>query len=58
MKQIGVASFPICLINNFLDNASEMFGKWGMSTHMDEKEHLCSGLVPKPEGGDALKKEK
>jgi len=37
-----------------------MFSKWGMSTHMDEKEHLFknSGLALKPEDRDAVKKEK
>ena len=37
-----------------------MFSKWGMTTHMDEKEHLFerSGLVSKPGDSNALKKEK
>jgi hypothetical protein len=45
---------------NLLDNASVMFGKWGMSTQMDEKGHLfkSSGLDPKPEDNDVVKKEK
>jgi hypothetical protein len=39
---------------------SEMFSKWGMTRHMDEKKHLFegSGPAPKAEDSDALKKEK
>ncbi len=37
-----------------------MFSKWGMTSHMDEKEHLfeISGLASKIEDSDNLKKEK
>ena len=45
---------------NLLDNASEMFSKWGITKHMDEKKHLFerSGRAPKTGDSDALKKEK
>ena len=60
MQQIEGCRLPKIFDQNLLDNAAEMFGKWGMSTHMDEKEHLfeSAGLVSKPGDSDALKKEK
>ena len=60
MQQIEGCKLPKIFDQNLLDNAAEMFGKWGMSTHMDEKEHLFegAGLVSKPGDNDALKKEK
>lgn len=60
MRQIEGCKLPEIFDQGLLDNASEMFGKWGMSTHMDEKEHLfkSSGLAPKTGDSDALKKEK
>jgi hypothetical protein len=60
MRQIEVCKLPATFDQSLLDNASEMFGKWGMTTHMDEKEHLfkSSGLALKPEDSDAVKKEK
>ena len=60
MQQIEGCKLPKIFDQNLLDNAAEMFGKWGMSSHMDEKEHLfeSAGLVSKPGDSDALKKEK
>lgn len=60
MQQIKDCKLPEIFDQNLLDNASAMFGKWGMSTQMDEREHLFKnfGLDPKPEDNDALKKEK
>jgi len=60
MQQIEGCKLPEIFDQHLLDNAAEMFSKWGMSTHMDEKEHLfeSSGLAPKPGDSDALKKEK
>ena len=60
MQQIEGCKLPDVFDQHLLDNASEMFGKWGMSTHMDEKEHLfkSAGLAPKAGDSDALKKEK
>ena len=60
MRHIEGCKLPAIFDQGLLDSASEMFGKWGMTTHMDEKEHLfkSSGLAPKPEDNDALKKEK
>ena len=60
MLLIEGCRLPEMFDQNLLDNASVMFSKWGMSTEMDEKEHLfkSSGLAPNPEDRDALKKEK
>ena len=60
MRQIEGCRLPEIFDQHLLDNASEMFSKWGMTTHMDEKEHLfeSSGLAPKPGDCNALKKEK
>jgi hypothetical protein len=60
MRQIEGCRLPDIFDQHLLDNASEMFSKWGMTRHMDEKEHLfeSSGLAPKTEDSDALKKEK
>jgi hypothetical protein len=60
MRQIEGCRLPESFDQHLLDNASEMFGKWGMTIHMDEKEHLFEryGLAPRTEDGDALKKEK
>jgi hypothetical protein len=60
MQLIDGCQLPEMFDQNLLDNASVMFSKWGMSTEMDEKEHLfkSSGLAPKSEDNDALKKEK
>lgn len=60
MQQIEVCRLPEIFDQHLLDHAAEMFSKWGMTTHMDEKEHLfeSSGLAPKIGDSDALKKEK
>jgi len=60
MQQIEGCKLPKTFDQNLLDNAAEMFGKWGMSTHMNDKEHLfeSAGLVSKPGDNDALKQEK
>jgi hypothetical protein len=60
MRQIEGCRLPESFDQRLLDNASEMFSKWGMTRHMDEKEHLFerSGLAPKTGDSDALKKEK
>ncbi len=60
MRQIDGCKLPEIFDQHLLDIASEMFSKWGMSTHMDEKEYLfkSSGLAPKPKDSDAVKMEK
>ncbi len=40
MLQMAGCRLPESFDQHLLDNASEMFSKWGMITHMDEKEHL------------------
>jgi hypothetical protein len=60
MRQIEDCRLPEAFDQYLLDNASEMFSKWGKTTHMDEKEHLfeSSGLASKSGDSEALKKEK
>jgi hypothetical protein len=60
MQQIEGCRLPEIFDQHLLDHAAEMFSKWGMTTHMDEKEHLfeSSGLATKTGDSDALKKEK
>jgi hypothetical protein len=60
IQLIGSCRLPEIFDQHLLDNASEMFSKWGMTTHMNEKEDLfgSAGLVAKAEDSDALKKEK
>lgn len=45
---------------DLLDHAAEMFGKWGRSVHMDEKEHLFStfGLTSKPGDNNEVRMQK
>jgi hypothetical protein len=59
MQQIEGCRLPEIFDQHLLDHAAEMFSKWGMTTHMDEKEHLfeSSGLAPKTGDNDALKEE-
>jgi hypothetical protein len=60
MLLIEGCKLPEMFDQNLLDNASVMFSKWGLTTQMDEKEYLfkSSGLAPKTEDSNALKKEK
>ena len=60
LEQIEGFLLPEVFDQNLLDHAAEMFGKWGKSTHMDEKEHLFEsfGLASKPEDSNDLKKQK
>jgi hypothetical protein len=50
IRQIEGCKLPEKFDQHLLDKAAEMFGKWGKSTHMDEKEHLFRtfGLASKP----------
>ena len=54
MQQIEGCRLPEIFDQHLLDHAAEMFSKWGMTTHMDEKEHLfeSSGLAPKTGDSD------
>jgi hypothetical protein len=60
MRQIEDCRLPKSFDQDLLDNASEMFSKWGTTTHMNEKEYLFErfGLAPKTGDSAALKKEK
>ena len=60
MAKIADCAGPERFDQQLLDRASEMFKKWGMTTHMDEKEHLFEtfGLASRKEDSEAQKKEK
>jgi hypothetical protein len=60
MRMIEGCKLPETFDQSLLDNASEMFSKWGMTTHMDEREYLfeTSGLASNPEDNNALKEGK
>ncbi|VVB72987.1 Uncharacterised protein [uncultured archaeon] len=60
LKQIEGCLLPEKFDQNLLDRAAEMFGKWGKSTHMDEKEYLFEkfGLASRPDDGNTVKMEK
>ena len=51
LQQFEGIMLPETFDQDLLDHAAEMFGKWGKSAHMNEKEHLFEafGLASKPE---------
>jgi hypothetical protein len=51
LQQFEGIILPEAFDQHLLDHAAEMFGKWGKSTHMNEKEHLFEtfGLASKPD---------
>jgi hypothetical protein len=51
LKQFEGIMLPETFDQDLLDHAAEMFGKWGKSAHMDEREHLFQayGLASKPD---------
>ncbi len=53
LKQFEGILLPEAFDQHLLDQAAEMFAKWGKSTHMSEKEHLFEthGLASKPDDG-------
>jgi hypothetical protein len=60
LQQFEGITFPETFDQDLLDHAAEMFGKWGKSAHMNEKEHLFEafGLASKPEDGTGIKMQK
>ncbi len=58
--QIEGCILPEMFDQHLLDHAAEMFGKWGKSTHMNEKEHLFEsfGLASKPDDRNDMKMQK
>jgi len=60
MRQIEGCMLPETFDQNLLDRAAEMFGRWGKTTHMDEREHLFEtfGLASKSEDNNAMRMEK
>ncbi len=60
LKQIEGYVFPKMFDQDLLDRAAEMFGRWGKSAHMDEKEHLFQsfGLGSQPEDSDEIRAQK
>ena len=59
-RQIEGCKLPEKFDQHLLDKAAEMFGKWGKSAHMDEKEHLFQsfGLASKPKDDNEVKMQK
>jgi len=60
MRLIEGCKIPERFDQHLLDHAAEMFGRWGKTTHMDEREHLfeTSGLASRPGDSNAVKMEK
>ena len=60
LEQFKGIVFPETFDQHLLDHAAEMFGKWGKSAHMNEKEHLFEafGLASKPEDCTEIKVQK
>jgi hypothetical protein len=60
MRLIEGCKLPESFDQHLLDHAAEMFGRWGKTTHMDEREHLYEtfGLASKPGDSNAVKMEK
>jgi len=60
LKQIEGYVFPQMFHQDLLDRAAEMFGRWGRSSHLDEKEHLFQsfGLGPQPDDSDEIREQK
>jgi hypothetical protein len=58
--QIEGCLLPEVFDQHLLDHAAEMFGRWGKSTHMNEKEHLFEsfGLASKPDDSNDVKMQK
>ncbi len=60
LKQFEGIVFPEAFDQDLLDHAAEMFGKWGKSTHINEKEHLFEtfGLASKPDDDREIETQK
>jgi len=60
LKQMEGYVFPQTFHQDLLDRAAEMFGKWGWSAHLDEKEHLFQifGLASQREDSDEIRGQK
>ncbi|MCX6677880.1 MAG: hypothetical protein NTU95_08055 [Methanothrix sp.] len=60
LQQFEGIMLPETFDQDLLDHAAEMFGKWGKSTHMDEKEHLFEtfGLASKHDDCTEVKMQK
>lgn len=54
LKQFEGIVLPEAFDQRLLDQAAEMFGRWGKGAHLSEREHLFEtyGLATKP--GDSL----
>ncbi|MBN1235313.1 MAG: hypothetical protein JW999_04600 [Methanotrichaceae archaeon] len=60
LQQFEGIMLPETFDQDLLDHAAEMFGKWGRSTHLNEKEHLFKtfGLASKPGDSTDVKMQK
>jgi hypothetical protein len=60
LQQFEGIMLPETFDQDLLDHAANMFGKWGKSTHFNEKEHLFEtfGLASKPDDSTEAKMQK
>jgi len=60
MRQFEGIVLPEKFDQKLLDQAAEMFGKWGKSAHINEKEHLfeSSGLASRNDDTPEIKMQK
>jgi hypothetical protein len=60
LQQFEGIVLPEAFDQDLLDHAAEMFGKWGKSAHMNEKEHLFEayGLASKSDDCPEVKTQK
>ena len=60
LQQFEGMMLPEAFDQDLLNQAAEMFGKWGKSAHINEKEHLFEtfGLASKPEDSTDIKMQK
>ncbi|HUS77012.1 MAG TPA: hypothetical protein VMY43_13550 [Methanothrix sp.] len=60
LQQFEGIMLPETFDQDLLNHAAEMFGKWGKSTHLNEKEHLFEtfGLASKPDDSNEVKMQK
>jgi hypothetical protein len=53
LQQFEGIVFPETFDQDLLDHAAEMFGKWGKSAHLNEKEHLFEAFGLASKQGDS-----
>jgi hypothetical protein len=60
LRQLEGIILPETFDQDLLDQAAEMFSKWGKGRHMNEREHLFEsfGLGPNPEDSPEVEMQK